>query len=77
MSRWPRSTAARERTQFELLNIQERLGVTFIMVTHDQEEAMTLATRIGVMDRGQIVQSGRRRGLRIAVNRFVADLSAR
>jgi putrescine transport system ATP-binding protein len=45
----------RERTQFELLNIQERLGVTFIVVTHDQEEAMTLATRMGVMDRGQIV----------------------
>ncbi len=48
----------RERTQFELLNIQERLGVTFIVVTHDQEEAMTLATRMGVMDRGQIVQVG-------------------
>src|SRR5690242_4196420 len=48
----------RERTQFELLNIQERLGVTFIVVTHDQEEAMTLATRMGVMDRGRIVQVG-------------------
>ena len=42
----------RERTQFELINLQEQLGVTFIVVTHDQEEAMTLATRIGVMDRG-------------------------
>src|SRR5262252_9074280 len=41
----------REHTQFELLNIQQRLGVTFIVVTHDQEEAMTLATRIGVMNR--------------------------
>jgi putrescine transport system ATP-binding protein len=48
----------RERTQFELLNIQQRLGVTFIVVTHDQEEAMTLATRMGVMSHGRIVQIG-------------------
>jgi putrescine transport system ATP-binding protein len=48
----------REHTQFELVNIQERLGVTFIVVTHDQEEAMTLASRIGVMDQGYIVQVG-------------------
>jgi putrescine transport system ATP-binding protein len=48
----------REHTQFELVNIQERLGVTFIVVTHDQEEAMTLATRIGVMNHGRIVQVG-------------------
>lgn len=48
----------REQTQFELINIQERLGVTFVVVTHDQEEAMTLATRIGVMNRGEIVQIG-------------------
>jgi putrescine transport system ATP-binding protein len=48
----------REATQFELINIQEQLGVTFIVVTHDQEEAMTLATRIGVMNRGEIVQIG-------------------
>ena len=48
----------REHTQFELLNIQERLGVTFIVVTHDQEEAMTLASRMGVMDHGRIVQVG-------------------
>jgi putrescine transport system ATP-binding protein len=48
----------REHTQFELLNIQEQLGVTFIVVTHDQEEAMTLASRIGVMNRGEIVQIG-------------------
>ena len=48
----------REHTQFELINIQEKLGVTFIVVTHDQEEAMTLASRIGVMDRGEIVQIG-------------------
>ena len=48
----------REHTQFELVNIQETLGVTFIVVTHDQEEAMTLATRIGVMNQGEIVQVG-------------------
>jgi putrescine transport system ATP-binding protein len=48
----------REATQFELINIQEQLGVTFIIVTHDQEEAMTLASRIGVMNRGEIVQVG-------------------
>jgi len=48
----------REHTQFELVNIQERLGVTFVVVTHDQEEAMTLATRIGVMNRGRIAQVG-------------------
>ncbi len=48
----------REETQFELMNIQEELGVTFIVVTHDQEEAMTLATRIGVMNHGEIVQVG-------------------
>ncbi len=48
----------REHTQFELVNIQERLGVTFVVVTHDQEEAMTLASRIGVMNHGRIVQVG-------------------
>jgi putrescine transport system ATP-binding protein len=48
----------REQTQFELLNIQHRLGVTFIVVTHDQEEAMTLSTRMGVMSAGRIVQIG-------------------
>src|SRR5262250_1654774 len=48
----------RGETQFELMNLQEQLGVTFIVVTHDQEEAMTLSTRIGVMDAGRIVQIG-------------------
>ncbi|MGB0466930.1 MAG: ABC transporter ATP-binding protein [Pontibacterium sp.] len=47
----------REETQFELINIQEELGVTFVVVTHDQEEAMTLASRIGVMNNGVIVQT--------------------
>jgi putrescine transport system ATP-binding protein len=48
----------REHTQFELIGLQDQLGVTFLVVTHDQEEAMTLATRIGVMDHGEIVQAG-------------------
>jgi putrescine transport system ATP-binding protein len=46
----------RESTQFELVNIQEKLGTTFIIVTHDQEEAMTVATRIGVMNEGLLAQ---------------------
>ncbi|HRJ59767.1 MAG TPA: polyamine ABC transporter ATP-binding protein [Azospirillaceae bacterium] len=48
----------REKTQFELVNIQEKLGVTFVVVTHDQEEAMTMSTRIAVMNQGYIVQVG-------------------
>ena len=48
----------REQTQFELMNIQDQLGVTFIVVTHDQEEAMTLSSRIAVMDAGKFVQIG-------------------
>ena len=48
----------REHTQFELMSIQQRTGVTFIVVTHDQEEAMTLADRIAVMDKGQVKQVG-------------------
>jgi putrescine transport system ATP-binding protein len=48
----------REETQFELVKIQETLGVTFIVVTHDQEEAMSLATRIGVMNQGDIAMIG-------------------
>jgi putrescine transport system ATP-binding protein len=46
----------REQTQFELMNIQEDLGITFVIVTHDQEEAMTVSSRIAVMDHGRIVQ---------------------
>lgn len=48
----------REHTQFELVNIQEKIGITFIMVTHDQEEAMTMSTRLGVMEEGRIRQIG-------------------
>ena len=48
----------REQTQFELMNLQDQLGTTFVVVTHDQEEAMTLATRIAVMDEGKFIQIG-------------------
>jgi putrescine transport system ATP-binding protein len=48
----------REQTQFELVNIQESLGITFVIVTHDQDEAMTVSTRIAIMDRGRTVQVG-------------------
>jgi putrescine transport system ATP-binding protein len=48
----------REQMQLEVVNIIERVGVTCVMVTHDQEEAMTMATRIGVMHNGQILQTG-------------------
>src|SRR5690606_25207015 len=46
----------REETQFELIDLQVKLGMTFVIVTHDQEEAMTVADRIAVMDQGKIVQ---------------------
>jgi putrescine transport system ATP-binding protein len=49
----------RAQTQFELKELQRRLGLTFVIVTHDQEEAMIMADRIGVMDRGRLVQVGR------------------
>jgi len=48
----------REETQFELMDLQQDLGLTFVVVTHDQEEAMTMADRIAVMDLGRIVQIG-------------------
>ncbi len=64
----------RESTQFELMNIQDKLGVTFIVVTHDQEEAMTLATRIGVMNLGRIAQVGTPKEIyEFPTSRFVAD----
>jgi putrescine transport system ATP-binding protein len=46
----------REETQFELLDLQMQLGMTFVIVTHDQDEAMTMADRIAVMDKGLFVQ---------------------
>jgi putrescine transport system ATP-binding protein len=48
----------RGETQFELMQLQEKLGLTFIIVTHDQQEAMTVAGRIAVMDRGRLIQVG-------------------
>ena len=46
----------RQQTQFELMDIQEKTGTTFVIVTHDQEEAMTMASRIALMDHGKIKQ---------------------
>ena len=46
----------RQATQFELMDIQEKTGTTFVIVTHDQEEAMTVASRVAVMDEGRIMQ---------------------
>jgi putrescine transport system ATP-binding protein len=64
----------REQTQLELVNIIEQVGVTCVMVTHDQEEAMTMASRIAVMSEGRIVQTGRPDEIYEAPNcRFVAD----
>lgn len=48
----------RDETQFELMALQQRLGLTFLIVTHDQEEAMTMAGRLGVMHEGKLVQVG-------------------
>ena len=64
----------REHTQFELMNIQDELGITFVVVTHDQEEAMTLSTRIAVMEKGQFLQVGKPKEIyEYPCNRFVAD----
>ena len=64
----------REQTQFEIMNIQDKLGITFVVVTHDQEEAMTLATRIAVMDQGVIRQIGTPTDIyEFPSSRFVAD----
>ncbi|MEO1277295.1 MAG: ABC transporter ATP-binding protein [Pseudomonadota bacterium] len=64
----------REATQFELVNIQESLGLTFVIVTHDQEEAMTVSTRIAVMQSGQVAQLGEPREIYEApATRYVAD----
>jgi putrescine transport system ATP-binding protein len=64
----------RERTQFELVNILESVGVTCVMVTHDQEEAMAMATRIAVMSQGRVLQVGTPKEIYEFPNcRFVAD----
>ncbi|HWM28434.1 MAG TPA: ABC transporter ATP-binding protein [Woeseiaceae bacterium] len=64
----------REHTQFELMGIQDRLGITFVVVTHDQEEAMILSSRIAVMNQGRFEQVGRPKEVyEYPVSRFVAD----
>ncbi len=64
----------REQTQFELMNIQDTLGITFVVVTHDQEEAMALSTRIAVMDKGRFLQVGEPKEIyEYPKSRFVAD----
>jgi putrescine transport system ATP-binding protein len=64
----------REQTQFELMDLQQKVGITFVVVTHDQDEAMALATRIAVMDRGQVVQVGTPAEIyEFPCSRFVAD----
>jgi putrescine transport system ATP-binding protein len=64
----------REQTQFELVNIIEKVGVTCVMVTHDQEEAMTMANRIAVMSKGRVLQVGTPQEIyEYPANRFVAD----
>ena len=64
----------RERTQIELVNIQETLGVTFVVVTHDQEEAMTMSTRVAIMNQGQILQVDTPHSLyEFPTTRFVAE----
>ncbi len=64
----------RESTQAELMELQRRLGTTFIIVTHDQEEAMTVADRIGVMDNGRLEQVASPRELYEApASRWIAE----
>jgi putrescine transport system ATP-binding protein len=64
----------REQTQFELMDVQYKIGITFIVVTHDQDEAMALASRIAVMDRGRVVQVGTPSEIyEFPASRFVAD----
>jgi putrescine transport system ATP-binding protein len=64
----------REQTQFELMNIQYQVGITFVFVTHDQDEAMALSTRIAVMNHGRVVQVGTPSEIyEFPQDRFVAD----
>ena len=64
----------RGETQFELMQLQQKLGLTFIIVTHDQEEAMTVADRIGVMNGGSLIQVATPSGIYEQPNsRWVAD----
>ncbi len=64
----------REHTQYELMNIQDQTGVTFIVVTHDQDEAMILSSRLAVMKEGEVIQKGTPREVyEFPCNRYVAD----
>ena len=64
----------RSETQFEQMNLQYELGTTFVFVTHDQDEAMALSTRIAVMNRGQVLQVGAPAEIyEFPQSRFVAD----
>ncbi len=64
----------REGTRFELVRLQEELGLTFVMVTHDQEEAMSMATRLAVMNAGRVAQTGTPHDIyEQPATRFVAD----
>ena len=74
-SRWARSTRnCARRREFELVDLQYDLGLTFIVVTHDQEEAMTMADRIAILDKGEVVQVATPAEIYEAPgSRFVAD----
>jgi putrescine transport system ATP-binding protein len=64
----------RAETRLELVGIQETVGITFLVVTHDQEEALSMATRVGIMDRGRLVQTGTPTEIyERPASRFVAD----
>jgi spermidine/putrescine transport system ATP-binding protein len=64
----------RKELQYELMSIQEKVGITFIYVTHDQEEALTMADRIAVMDKGKVLQIGPPEEIyETPATRFVAD----
>jgi len=64
----------REHTQFELMRLQQQLGITFVMVTHDQDEAMAMATRVAIMDHGRVIEVGTPREIyEKPRSRFVAD----
>jgi putrescine transport system ATP-binding protein len=64
----------REHTQFELMKLQDQLGITFVMVTHDQEEAMAMCCRIAIMDQGRVIEEGTPRSVyEKPRSRFVAD----
>ena len=64
----------RAQMQFELADLQDRVGITFVTVTHDQDEALSMASRIGVINKGQIAQLATPSDLyEYPANRFVAD----